>query len=319
MAAGAGSHPVGMLREGVHQHLAPVVPEVVVARGRVGDVHDGQEVEPVVAVRAGPHVLPLAVWRRRVSAPARAVRALAPRVLRPAALGVVAVDAALVLERAVAPAAEIEGRQLVLDPVAGRQRLRRPEDRAAGVVGQVRHRHVPVSLQLGTDGGRGLDHPVLVPVPRRQRGGQPAVLSDRETPCGRWCRSGRRSPSPGRSRWVPQPAVVHDGVERLVVRVREPRRDRVVQRGGEVLGVEQGPGRVDPEARGSGLDTGRGLQRETRRQEEKRRDAGADGDEHPPATMSRCAEIDDRLHDVSTVTRPTRRRRRADSLPCAGR
>ena len=97
-ATGAAADPVRMHGEGIHQDLPAVVPEVVVPWRWIGEVYDGQEVEPVVPVCAFTYVLPLAIRHRCVPGPAPTVRTLAPRVLGLAALGAVAVDSATVLE-----------------------------------------------------------------------------------------------------------------------------------------------------------------------------------------------------------------------------
>ena len=168
--------------------------------------------------------------------------------LRPAAVHAVAVHAAVVFERAVALAAEVQGPERVLDAVVRGQGARGSDDRSAGMVRHVQDRDRHTVLRLRRDRRRCFDHAVAVPVAARQRDSQPAVLTGRKFLPVRRERVERGGPCRPVVVPVPQPRVVNDGVERLGVAVPDPGGHRVVERGGEVLRVNQGPGRVSVSA-----------------------------------------------------------------------
>ena len=106
------------------------------------------------------------------------------------------------------------------------------------MVRDVQHRHVPITLRVCADRRWRFDDTVLVPVPSRKRGGQPTVLANREL----LAISGERIKGGGPLRAVvvpvPQPGVIHDGVERVAVVVQDPGCTRFVQRRGKVFGIK---------------------------------------------------------------------------------
>mmetsp|Transcript_4814 Transcript_4814/g.13921 ORF Transcript_4814/g.13921 Transcript_4814/m.13921 type:complete len:262 (+) Transcript_4814:2039-2824(+) len=226
-----------------------VVPEMVVPGGRIRKVHDGHEAESVVSVHVFHDVLPLAIRSVGKARPSVRRRALAPWMLGLAGVDgsfrSVPVDFPVVVDPAVAFPSKVQRHEFVFDSVFVRQWFGVSQDHAPRVVLRGIHpeRHLVGSLHPDNGQGRFVfDGPVLVPIPCRQTGREPAVLPDLEF----LAVGAERIEGFCKIRsvivFVKDAVVVHDRVgETIGIVLRFPLGVRVAERGGEILFVDEIP------------------------------------------------------------------------------